>query len=120
MVHLSHHPRRECWVGWPTVKAITGEKVIPGALDHYLASFGWEGQMTGKPMPADRPGNLFKSVPGPYSAHGEFDRRARPESMESWADRHRGFLLTLAAGAAAGAWRLFFRNGRRHDGERNR
>ena len=33
-------------MGWPSVKAILGEKVIPGWLDHYLGGkAGWEGQM---------------------------------------------------------------------------
>lgn len=28
--HAAHHPRREMWVGWPTVEAIVGQKFIPG------------------------------------------------------------------------------------------
>jgi hypothetical protein len=117
VVYLSHHPKREYWVAWPTVEAITGEKVIPGLLDRYLASSAWDGQMTDQPIPADRPDNLFAPVPGPYEAHGEFDRQARPQSAESWADRNRGLLLGLAACVAVGAVGLLIHNGtRRNDG----
>jgi short-subunit dehydrogenase len=35
-------PRREYWVGWPTVKAILGQRVIPGLLDRHLARKAWE------------------------------------------------------------------------------
>ena len=36
--------RREIYVGMPTVKAIVGDKMIPGLLDHYLASGGFKSQ----------------------------------------------------------------------------
>jgi hypothetical protein len=84
------------------VKAILGEKFIPGFLDRYLADFAWEGQETGEPLPGVRPGNLFEPVPGPFGAHGEFDRRARGRSLQAWASRHRAWLaMTIAA---LGAW----------------
>ena len=67
--------------------------------------------MTDQPISAERPDNLFEPVRGPYGAHGEFDRRARPDSGQSWANRHRGLLLTVAAGLAAGAVGLLARNG---------
>jgi NAD(P)-dependent dehydrogenase (short-subunit alcohol dehydrogenase family) len=103
VVEMSHHPRRESWVAWPTVEAITGEKAIPGLLDRYLSSRAWDGQMTDEPISTDRPGNLFEPVPGPYRAHGEFDRRARSVSWEAKVARHRGFLFALAGGALLGA-----------------
>jgi len=37
-------PRRECWVGSPTVKAIVAQKFIPGILDHYLAKNEYDAQ----------------------------------------------------------------------------
>jgi len=120
VVYLSHHPRREYWVAWPTVEAITGEKVCPGALDHYLASAAWDGQMTDEPVSTDRPDNLFEPVRGPYGAHGEFDRRARRDSGQSWANRHRGLLFTVAAGLAAGAVGLLARNGPKGSGQGGR
>src|SRR5216117_1147191 len=32
----AHHRRREVLVGWPTVQAVWGQKLIPGLLDRYL------------------------------------------------------------------------------------
>ena len=37
IVWAAFHDRREIDVGWPTVKAIVGNKFAPGWLDHYLA-----------------------------------------------------------------------------------
>jgi hypothetical protein len=39
-------------------------------------------------------------VPGPFAAHGSFDRGAWTVSPEFWAAKHRGWLW---AGAALGA-----------------
>src|SRR5881227_4070516 len=44
IVYASHHPRREIYVGMPTVGAITVNKVVPGLLDQYLARFGYDSQ----------------------------------------------------------------------------
>lgn len=35
------HDRKEMWVGWPTVKAILGNRVAPRLLDRYLAWTGY-------------------------------------------------------------------------------
>jgi NAD(P)-dependent dehydrogenase (short-subunit alcohol dehydrogenase family) len=37
IVWAARHPRREVWVGGPTVKAIIADKVAPGLADRYLA-----------------------------------------------------------------------------------
>src|SRR5919199_155521 len=36
----AHNDRRELYVGWPTVKAIVGNKAAPGLADWYLAPLG--------------------------------------------------------------------------------
>jgi len=90
------HPRRQIWVGFPTVKAILGNRVAPGLIDHYLAKSGYTGQLTDQPSDPSAPGNLFDPVPGPYGAHGRFDDRARTGSWEMFTSRHR-----YAAGAVA-------------------
>jgi NAD(P)-dependent dehydrogenase (short-subunit alcohol dehydrogenase family) len=105
------HPRREIWVGWPTVKAILANKVAPGLIDRYLAKAGYTGQVTDEPLPPDAPANLFQPVPGPYGAHGRFDRQARRRSWEMFTSRHRGavtagMMVALAAGVGALARRL--------------
>jgi len=83
------HPRREFWVGWPTVRAILANRVAPGAIDRYLASAGYSGQLTDQAAPADVPGNLFRPMPGHYGAHGRFDSVARTGSWEVFTSRHR-------------------------------
>jgi hypothetical protein len=73
---LSHHPRREVFLGWPAIKAIVGNKLVPGAADRYLAAAGYAGQLTGEPN-THPPANLFAPVAGDHGAHGRFDRQAR-------------------------------------------
>ncbi len=99
--YAAFHPRREFWLGWPTVKAIMANKVAPGLIDHYLAKKGYSGQLTDEPSSPDAPDNLFEPVPGPYGAHGRFDKRARAHSWERFSSEHR---IAVTAGVAA----LFF------------
>ena len=93
IVWASTHRRREVFVAWPTVKAIYGQDVLPAYADRYLAKFAYEGQETSEPVPANRPDNLFEPVEADYAAHGIFDDRAHPFSMESWLDLHRDKVL---------------------------
>jgi short-subunit dehydrogenase len=93
IVWASAHRRREVFVGWPTVKAIYGQDVAPAYADRYLAKAAYDGQETDQPVSRNRPDNLFEPVDGDFSAHGIFDHRARPFSMESWLDLHREKVL---------------------------
>ncbi|MES1210286.1 MAG: SDR family oxidoreductase, partial [Pseudomonadota bacterium] len=45
-VRAAARPRREVWIGWSAVKAIIGQRLIPGALDAYLAKNAWTAQET--------------------------------------------------------------------------
>jgi hypothetical protein len=109
IVWASTHRRREVFVAWPTVKAIYGQDVAPAYADRYLAKFAYDGQETSDPVPANRPDNLFESVEADYAAHGIFDHRARPFSMESWLDLNREKVLCggglLLGCLAAMLWR---------------
>jgi len=93
----AHHNRRELSIGWPSVKAIEGNKVIPGLIDWYLAGFGYSGQQTNQPVDPNRRDNLWEPVPGDHGAHGIFDKRAKPYSVQLPIDLHRGW---VAAGVA--------------------
>lgn len=108
ILKAAEHPRREIWVGFPTVKAIVAQKLAPALLDRILARRGYDGQITNQPEPADRPDNLFAPVAGDHGAHGRFDSRARQHSWQLWASEHRvalastvmaltGLVLFLAA-----------------------
>jgi len=97
----AHHRRRELYVGFPTVKAILANKIIPGYLDRYLAKRGYEAQQTKEFDDHNRPNNLWNPLPGDFGAHGRFDRLSRPRSVQLWLTTHRW--LAAALGAAAGA-----------------
>ena len=92
------HPRRQIWVGLPTVVTVLANQIAPGLIDRYLAKAGYSGQLSNTPEPADAPDNLFEAVPGPYGAHGRFDnRRPRTGSWEMEISRHRTLFWAMVA-----------------------
>jgi short-subunit dehydrogenase len=106
------NPRRQIWVGFPTVKAILANRIAPAWIDRYLSKSGYTGQITDIPSDPDAPGNLFKPVQGAFGAHGRFDRQARVGSWEMFTSRHRSaawaavFVGVAAIGAHMVAKRL--------------
>ena len=44
IVAAVHHPRREVFVGAPTLVAVWAQKFVPGLLDRYLGRTGYEAQ----------------------------------------------------------------------------
>jgi NAD(P)-dependent dehydrogenase (short-subunit alcohol dehydrogenase family) len=103
----AHHRRRELFVGMSAVKAICGNKLIPGLLDKYLAHKGYSGQQTDEPRDPNQPCNLWEPVAGDHGAHGRFDSRARDLSFEAWAAENKkwlGVLAATAAGIGLGTW----------------
>jgi short-subunit dehydrogenase len=107
VVWAAHHRRRELDVGMSTLKAMWGNKFIPGLLDRYLSKKGYEGQMTDKPVPKERPDNLWQPVPGPFGAHGEFDATAKEKSPELWLAERKWWGLGVAAAGVAAAAAVF-------------
>jgi len=104
VVWAARHPeRRELYVGWPTVKAIIGDKLAPGFADHYLARNGYESQQTPEPVAPDRRDNLWGPLPGDHGAHGGFDERSADWSAQFWATTHRPLFALAGAGALAAA-----------------
>jgi NAD(P)-dependent dehydrogenase (short-subunit alcohol dehydrogenase family) len=111
--HAAEHPRRrEYWVGGSTVGTLLANAVAPGLLDRYLARTGFSSQQTPAPRPPDAPANLWEPIddaPGrDRGAHGPFDARAHPRSLQLWTSRHHGLLAAVAGlvGAAELARRL--------------
>ncbi|MFD2419686.1 SDR family oxidoreductase [Amycolatopsis pigmentata] len=116
IVHAADHPkRREYWVGGSTVATMIGDKLAPGILDRYLARTGYRSQQTDQAREQDRRVNLWEPVddrPGAdFGAHGRFDARAKPRSVQLWASRHHGLLGTVGAAAVAGIGALALRRG---------
>jgi NADP-dependent 3-hydroxy acid dehydrogenase YdfG len=98
----AEHPRRELWVGLPTVWTIAGEKLVPGLMDRYLARTGYGAQQSERAIvPSLRVDNLTTTPPGDPGAHGRFDRRARVRSPQLALTTHRRALGGAAAAAAA-------------------
>ena len=104
----AHQKRREVLVGFPAMKAILGNKIIPGLLDQYLGRTGYDAQQTEVPEEAGKPNDLHEPVDGDrdYGAHGRFDARAKDFSAQVWLNQNRG-PLALAAGLCATAGLLF-------------
>jgi NADP-dependent 3-hydroxy acid dehydrogenase YdfG len=102
----AEHPRRELWVGLPTVYTILGERVASGLMDHYLGRTNIQAQQADTPIDPDaRADNLFSPPPGDRGAHGMFDGKAHGRSPQLWMAEHRRALGgAVATAAAAGAY----------------
>lgn len=109
VMHVMDHPTRELWIGWPTIKALVGQRVIPGLLDRYLARMAYAGQVTDE-LPPTFVDNVDEPLPGDRGAHGAFDRRAHAASPQLWLRVHRGVLAAAAVGMlgafAFARWRM--------------
>jgi NAD(P)-dependent dehydrogenase (short-subunit alcohol dehydrogenase family) len=98
----SDHDRREVLVGYPTVKAVLGNRLAPWYADRTLAHTGYASQQTDEPRPAESPDNLRAPVDDArdHGAHGTFDDRAVSGSLQLWAETHRSAALAALGGAA--------------------
>lgn len=96
VVWAARHPRRERWVGFPTVRTILGQYLAPALLDRLAARLAWDGQLTDDPLPPGYRDNLYEPVPGDHGAHGRFDARARSRNLQWWAVKRRPFLMASA------------------------
>ena len=95
---FAENPRREYWVGSPTVLAIVGQKFIPGLLDVYLGKTGYKSQqIPNEPKDPRAPNNLYEYVPGVHSARGKFANRSTRTSAEIFMSLHRGVIGLSAA-----------------------
>ncbi|HEX8038234.1 MAG TPA: SDR family oxidoreductase, partial [Chryseosolibacter sp.] len=93
----SRHPRREYYVGWPTVKAIVGNKIAPWYADMVLSRNGYKGQMTSEPEDPDRKNNLWEPLPGDHGAHGRFGEQAKTFDIVTWTSLHKRALAASLA-----------------------
>ena len=101
IVWASRHRRKEIDVGWPTVKAIVGDKIASSLADHYLARKGYEAQLTDRHANPAMPDNLFEpcDLHRDAGAHGRFDSTAKSRSAQAGMTENRGL---IRVGAAAG------------------
>ena len=106
--HAAYVRRREVMVGWPTLKAVYGNRVAPGLADRRLARAGYDAQQTDEAVGL-RLDNLWTPLAGDRGAHGRFDDRSVSRSPQLWINTHRalavgGALLFTAAAAIAARW----------------
>jgi NAD(P)-dependent dehydrogenase (short-subunit alcohol dehydrogenase family) len=104
ILFAADNDRREIWVGWPTVKAIAGNRVVPWYADLKLAKDGVESQQIDEPEDPRRRHNLWEPVDDDtdFGAHGVFDHRSRAGTSQLWFAKNRP-TLTLGAGVLAAA-----------------
>jgi NAD(P)-dependent dehydrogenase (short-subunit alcohol dehydrogenase family) len=95
---LAKQPRREYWVGAPTIAAIVGQRIAPGLLDRYLGKTGYDSQqIKGEPRDPTAPNDLYNYVPGVHSARGRFGGRSKRTSAEIFVTLHRTWFMAAAA-----------------------
>ncbi len=92
------HPRRELFVGGPTLLAVWGQKFVPGLLDRYLGRTGYGAQQTDDRQ-LDRADNLDRPLDQleDHGAHGRFDQRSHRWSPVLELSIHRRAVAILAA-----------------------
>jgi hypothetical protein len=101
---LAANPRREYWVGAPTVAAIVAQKFIPGRLDRYLGKTGYKSQqIEGEPKDPNASDNLYSYVPGIHSARGKFTYRSKRTSAAVFVTLHRNLFAVGALAVAIAA-----------------
>jgi NADP-dependent 3-hydroxy acid dehydrogenase YdfG len=100
IVWAADHPRKDIYLGWPTWKAILGEKFASRFADRYLAKRGYDSQQTDRPAHA-RPDNLYAPVEGLHRTEGRFSARAKRFSLAIWLRLHRPLWMSLSAGTIA-------------------
>ena len=113
----AHSNRREMNVGFPTLKAVYGNRIAPALGDWYLARGGFESQQIDEPVSPTRPHNLWDPLPGDHGAHGRFDDQATDWSPQLWANMNRG-LLMLGGALLAGAGAVLLKENSRKEGSR--
>jgi NAD(P)-dependent dehydrogenase (short-subunit alcohol dehydrogenase family) len=105
VIHAADHPRRrEYWCGGTTAATLLANAVAPGLLDRYLARTGFDAQQTPDPRPVQHP-NLWAPADRDrdFGAHGLFDNRSHPRSLQAWGSRHHALAAAGSVAALAGA-----------------
>ncbi|GAA4578156.1 SDR family oxidoreductase [Planotetraspora phitsanulokensis] len=105
VLFAAEHPeRKEFWVGATTAATILAQRVAPGLLDRYLGRTGVKAQQV-EGKPPSGVSNLWEPADDEedHGAHGAFDERSHPRSVQVWLSQHRGVVTAAAAGVGAAA-----------------
>ncbi|GII59635.1 hypothetical protein Pth03_80240 [Planotetraspora thailandica] len=105
VLYAAEHPeRREFWVGATTAVTIMAQRVAPGLLDRYLGKTGVKAQQVDDKAPTGV-SNLWEPADedADYGAHGSFDDRSHPRSVQVWMSQHRRLVIAASAALAVAA-----------------
>lgn len=102
IVYAAAHNRREIFVGYPTYKAIYGNKIAAWYADCVLANTGFDGQQTDQPVGPDAQNNLWEPVHEDRGAYGGFAHIAHKKSFTLWVSLHRNLIRAMVGLAAIG------------------
>ena len=80
IVWAADHAPRELKVAWPTVRTVYLDRIVPGRIDRFLGSKGYELQQGEQAVDGQRPDNMFEALSGDHGAHGRFDADSRATS----------------------------------------
>ena len=95
IVFASKHNRREILVGFPSYKAIIGNKIAPWYADWVLSRNGYKGQQTTEPVDPDRKSNLWNAVAEDRGAYGNFGEEATNTSFTLWIAMNRNLVRSI-------------------------
>lgn len=102
IVFAAAHNRREIFVGYPTFKAIYGNKIAAWYADRVLAKTAYEGQQTAEPLDANHKDNVWEPVHEDRGAYGAFASLAHKKSFTTWISLNRNLVRAVTAIAAIG------------------
>ena len=111
VVYAAEHAPREMLLGQPVVKAVWGQKLIPGLLDRYLARSGWDSQFVDRPNTQAGRDILFETLPGDPGAHGPYSSTERGPDLQMRLRRHPAAVAMAGVAATATALLLAARRG---------
>lgn len=92
ILFAAKHNRREVLVGFPTYKAIVGNKIAPWYADWVLSRQGIKGQQTDEPADPGRKNNVWEPVGEDRGAYGEFKKVSAGKSFTLWMSMHRNIV----------------------------
>ncbi len=96
VVDAAQHPRREQFLGASTLKAVIGQRLVPGFADWYLGKTGYQAQMIDQPN-RQQDDMLFHALPGDPGADGPYPDRAHGPDWQMWLQLHQGRVGAAAA-----------------------
>jgi short-subunit dehydrogenase len=89
IVYAAASNRREIYVGYPTFKAIYGNKIAAWYADYALARTGFGGQQTNQPAKGNQENNVWMPIHEDRGAYGDFASVSHRKSFTLWLSLHR-------------------------------